>query len=263
MIHGLQDSRSPDAPRHFGCATWNIHRARGSDGLHDPARIEAVIADDIAKTRPDILALQEADGEDPPYTGFLNIERIEAATGLCSVHGDPDNRWGPDTAGFLGTILFLHPAFEVQQLTLVDLPGHYPRGAVVAEVLRAGVPLRIVATHLSLMQGLRVLQMRTLAQHFARRPKMRTLLIGDLNEWRPWGGLALTPRICGLQLSGRAVRSFPARRAILPLDRILIDGPAPPAMVRALDSAAIRAASDHRPVVARIVADPDNTVCSE
>lgn len=241
-------------PKAYGCATWNIHRARGSDGVVNPGRIERVIASDIAATRPDILALQEADGEEPPYEGFLNTAAIEAATGLDWVHRHPSTRWGPQSSGFLGTILFLHPDFTVQSLTLVDLPGHYPRGAVIAEVTRGGAALRIIATHLSLLQGLRVLQMRTLGQHVARRQTMRTVLLGDLNEWRPWGGFALSERVTGLKLRGGARRSFPAGWPVLALDRILMDGSEPPTQLRVLDSPDIRAASDHRPVVARIVA---------
>lgn len=243
-----------DAQRSYGLVTWNIHRARDGHGRVDPAGVADVIAQDIAATRPDILALQEADGEEPPYKGFLDLDRIEKETGLRWVHGPQDARWGPESHGFLGSLLFLHPDFEVTRLTLVDLPGHYPRGAVVAETRRDGSDLRIIATHLSLAQWLRVTQMRTLGQHIARHARMRTVLMGDLNEWRPWGGLALSPRFFGSRLCGGAVASFPARRPVLPLDRILIDdGPAPTAL-RALDSPAIRVASDHRPVSARISA---------
>ncbi len=250
----------PDAARSYGCATWNIHRARGADGQVDPARIKQVIERDIAPTQPDILALQEADEEDPPHEGFLDLEHIQGTTGLRWLHDSPETRWGSQSHGFLGTILFLHPDFVIENLALVDLPGHYPRGAVVAETRRDGQDLRIIATHLSLAQWLRALQMRTLGQHVARRPRMRTLLLGDLNEWRPWGGLALSRRFFGSDLRGGAVASFPARRALLPLDRILIDGAEPPSGLRALDSQQIRAASDHRPLTARISAVPQLTV---
>lgn len=240
----------------YGCATWNIHRASGADGRVDPDRIHTVIGQEIAQTQPDILALQEADGERAPYEGLLDLGQVEAATGLLSVHQQPETRWGQHSHGFLGSILFLHPAFELQSITLVDLPGRYPRGAVVVETQRDGQALRIIATHLSLAQWLRAVQMRTLGQHIARRPTMRTLLLGDLNEWRPWGGMALSQRLFGAALRGAAVASFPAKRAVLPLDRILIDDAQGPTDLRALDSPRIRAASDHRPLIGRIVANP-------
>jgi endonuclease/exonuclease/phosphatase family metal-dependent hydrolase len=245
-----------DAQLSYGCATWNIHRARGADGGVNPERIQQVIATDIAAVKPDILALQEADGEDPPHEGLLDPEQIERSTGLRWVHQDPETRWGAQSTGFLGNILFLHPGFVIRNLALVDLPGHYPRGAVVVETWRDGQDLRIIATHLSLSQWLRAVQMRTLGQHVARRPAMRTLLLGDLNEWRPWGGLALSQRFFGSFLHGGGVASFPAKRALLPLDRILIDGAEGPTGLRALDSPQIREASDHRPFTARIAAVP-------
>ncbi|SFJ13987.1 endonuclease/exonuclease/phosphatase family protein [Jannaschia pohangensis] len=243
-----------DTARSYGCVSWNIHRGRGARGPVDPRRIADVIAQDIAATEPDILALQEADDEDPPYGGFLDLERIEATTGLRWIHGPQDARWGPRSHGFLGSLLFVHPSFEITRLSLVDLPGHYPRGAVVAETRRDGRDLRIIATHLSLAQWLRVVQMRTLGQHIARHARMRTVLLGDLNEWRPWGGLALSPRFFGSKLRGGVVASFPVGRPMLPLDRILVDEGPDPTDLRALDSATIRAASDHRPVSARISA---------
>jgi endonuclease/exonuclease/phosphatase family metal-dependent hydrolase len=241
----------------YGCATWNIHRARGADGRVDPSRIMQVIANDIASAGPDILALQEADAQEPPYAGLLDMTHIEKLTGLHSVHRAPESRWGPESHGFLGTILFLHPGFSIHRLELVDLPGHYPRGAVVVEAQRHGRDLRVIATHLSLLQGLRLLQMRTLGQHIARRPPMRTLLLGDLNEWRPWGGLALSRRFFGSTLRGPAVPSFPAKRPVLALDRILSDDAGGAMDVRSLDSPRIRLASDHRPLTGRIAVTPE------
>ena len=246
----------PIETQSYACATWNVHRARGADGRVDPGRILEVISNEIAGARPDILALQEADAERPPYEGLLDLSRIEAATGLHYVHREPETRWGEESHGFLGTILFLHPEFILRRVALIDLPGHYPRGAVVVEAHRHGRDLRIITTHMSLMQGLRALQMRTLGQHLARRPRMRTLLLGDLNEWRPWGGLAFSPRFFGSRLRGPAVRSFPAKRPLLALDRILTDDSEGPMDVRTLDSLAIRLASDHRPLTGRIPVHP-------
>ncbi len=246
--------------RSYGCATWNIHRARGADGRVDPGRIMQVISNEIAGVVPDVLALQEADAQEPPYAGLLDMAHIEAATGLHSVHREPESRWGSESHGFLGTILLLHPEFQLHRLELVDLPGHYPRGAVVVEAHRHGCDLRIIATHLSLLQGLRALQMRTLGQHIARRPRMRTLLVGDLNEWRPWGGLALSRRFFGSTLRGPAVPSFPARRPFLSLDRILSDDAGGVTDVRALDSPQIRLASDHRPLTGRIAVTPGDRI---
>jgi len=246
----------PDADTALLCATWNIHRGRGADGRIDPDRIARAIASEVCApdengTRPAILALQEADGERPPYEGFLPMDLITAATGLIHAH-TPPLRWGAASHGFNGNILLLAPHLTVTDGAMVDLPGHYPRGAVVLDLSTPAGPLRTITLHLSLSQPLRIAQMRTLAQHLDRRRPMPLLLLGDLNEWRPWGGLALSQRVLGRRLHGPARATFPARAPILPLDRILSDRQGRVTDLRVLDGPLARAASDHRPLRARL-----------
>ena len=243
--------REGGAPGGLACATWNIHRTRGADGRTDPARVLAAILGTPALGQADILALQEAEEECPPHAGFPALADLPAQTGLCPVH-DKASRWGEASQGFLGTILYLRPPLVAAHVAVLDLPGVCARGAVVAEVLGAPRPFRVVATHLSLSQALRIVQMRTIAQHLARRPAMATVLIGDLNEWRPWGGLALLPRIAGRRLTGPAVATFPARLPLLPLDRILCDVRGAVTGARAIATPAVRAASDHLPLAAAL-----------
>ncbi|WP_099827931.1 endonuclease/exonuclease/phosphatase family protein [Oceaniglobus indicus] len=240
------------------CASWNIHRGRGGDGRVDADRILGVLGRDIAPLRPDILVLQEADTDCPPHSAVLGRDRIEAATGLRSLHTGPGLRWGPQSDGFLGVIVLVHPRIIVRRADVIDLPGHCHRGAVVADLAPRGMhTLRLVATHLSLAQWLRAVQMRTIGQHLIRRdvagtPTPDTVIVGDLNEWRPWSGLALSRRITGRRWHGAARATFPVGRPVLPLDRILCDRPGVVRDVRVPDSAGIRAASDHRPLVARL-----------
>ncbi len=232
-------------------ATWNLHRARGADGRVDPARVAAAITGAPALAGADVLVLTEAEAETPPHARLLHLPAIEAATGLRAGHAEA-MRWGPESDGFLGTILMLRPPLVLAWGAVVDLPGVYPRAAVVAEVGGLGAPLRIVATHLSLVQVLRMAQMRTLAQALARRPAMTTILVGDLNEWRPWGGLAFGRRVAGRGFTGPARATFPARLPLLPLDRIMADRPGMITEARALRGRAFVDASDHLPLVARI-----------
>ena len=239
----------------FSCVSWNIHRARGNDGVVDAARTQAVLCDEVWAPGVEAVALQEADEERPPHRGLLDIAAIEARTGLVHLHAEPLRRWGAESHGFLGVIFFLDPSFRVEDVALVDLPGHCHRGAVVVDAARAGQHLRLIGTHLSLSQGLRVAQMRTLGQHLFRRPRRPTILVGDLNEWRPWGGLALSRRVLGERFVGPAPPTFPVRRPVLPLDRVLATAPARVAGARVLDGQGIRMASDHRPLVADIVVE--------
>lgn len=234
------------------CATWNVHRAKGTDGRRDPARVEAVIADVIAPIKPDILALQEADEEFRPHRSILDLASIAQATGLISVHDRPDLRWGPESDGFLGTVLLLSARLTCGHADVIDLPGHCHRGAIAVETCCDDVSLRVISTHLSLAQPLRVIQMRILGQYLRRRPPMQTIFLGDFNEWRPWGGLMFHRKVVGTDLRGPARATFPSRRPVLPLDRILTDAGGYVRSAKTLSTPTTRLASDHLPLCGEV-----------
>lgn len=234
---------------------WNIHRGRGEDGVVDAKRTADVLCDEVLSPDTQVLMLQEADDECPPHAGILDIEAIEARTGLRSVHTDSDTRWGPESHGFLGVIGFVHPSVAVERVSVVDMPGHCHRGAVVMDLSLAGRQFRFVGMHLSLTQVLRAVQLRTLGQYLFRQPARPTVLCGDLNEWRPWGGLALSKFILGHRYAGPAPATFPVKRPLVPLDRFLAAGGARVESATVLDGPGIRMASDHRPLAAQIVVE--------
>jgi len=236
----------------FTCISWNVHRCLGNDGKVDPARTIGVLGSEVCRPGVDALILQEADEDCPPHRGLMEPSQIERTTGLRHAHGAPQHRWAEGSHGFLGTVLYLAPAITVTSLALVDLPGRCHRGAVVAELARGGRRFRIVGTHLSLAQALRLAQLRTISQHIFRSTPMPTILVGDLNEWRPWGGMALSPRLLGQQFRGPAKATFPIRRPFLPLDRILTCPLARVSDTEVLDGPGIRMASDHRPLLGHI-----------
>lgn len=234
----------------FSCVSWNIHRCIGNDGIVDPARTQSVLCDDVWQAGHDALILQEAEACGVPYRSLLDIPKLEAETGLRSVHTDSAHRWSSESDGFLGIIILVDPSLIVKHVQVLDLPGWTHRGAVVVDLVKNGRPLRLIGTHLSLSQALRWVQMRAIAQYIERQSERPTILAGDLNEWRPWGGLALSPRALGMAFKGPVKATFPVRRPILPLDRVLAVAPAIVRDTQVLDSAAIRATSDHRPLAA-------------
>jgi endonuclease/exonuclease/phosphatase family metal-dependent hydrolase len=236
----------------LSCISWNIHRGRGNDGRVDPARTLDVLAREVWRPGTDAIFLQEADAEAAPHHGVLDVAGVEAVTGLRHLHGPAGTRLSLQSHGFLGVVVYLHPALEVDMIRLVDLPGYAARGAVVADVRRAGRKMRFVVTHLSLGQALRVMQMRTIAQLLDRLDDRQVILCGDLNEWRPWGGLALSRQVLGRSFTGPVRRTFPVRQPLLPLDRVLTTSPGLVEDVAVLDGPGIRLASDHRPLWARL-----------
>lgn len=118
----------------------------------------------------------------PPARAYLDVSGISADTGLIWQHERAELRWGAQSDGFLGTILFLNPCMEVGFRDVIDLPGHCHRGAVVVEARVDGVPVRIMSMHLSLSQPLRVVQMRIIGQYCAAGPRCRRFCWGILTN---------------------------------------------------------------------------------
>ncbi len=234
------------------CLSWNIHRCRGNDGRVDPERTLATLQAECLGDPIDALILQEADTEVPPHSGLMDIAATEAATNLRYAHQDARHRWADGSHGFLGVVLFVSTDISIDRITLLDLPGRCHRGAVVADLTRSGRQFRLIGVHLSLSQALRWAQLRIISQFMFRQSRTPTILMGDLNEWRPWGGMALSPRFLGQTFSGPVKPTFPVNRPLLPLDRVLTTAPAHVQMTKVLDGDAIRQTSDHRPLWARV-----------
>ncbi|MDX1743191.1 MAG: hypothetical protein R3186_06305 [Ruegeria sp.] len=62
------------------CATWNIHRAKGLDGLVDAYRVVEAIETSLAPLKMDLLASQEADEACRPHGRIINLDRVAELT---------------------------------------------------------------------------------------------------------------------------------------------------------------------------------------
>lgn len=222
-------------------ASYNVHRCVGSDGVDDPERIIAVIRELDAA----VVALQEvgvAPGAGPLPDRFDALAR---ATGLVAVAGPTLES---ARAPYGNALLTRLPVRRVLRLDL-SVPGREPRGALDVEIDAPGGPLHVVATHLGLSRRERRIQASRLLRHVRARPGPLVVL-GDINAWPPVGAavrrleaeVGRTPRLA----------TFPARRALLALDRVWVR---PSDRLRALRvhrSALARVASDHLPLVAEL-----------
>ncbi|WP_084462848.1 endonuclease/exonuclease/phosphatase family protein [Oceanibaculum pacificum] len=226
-------------------ASYNIHKCVGTDGKFDPDRVAAVIAEIGA----DVIALQEADRRFGLRDGLLNMEALRQQTELCLA----PCAIRPDSHGWHGNAILVRGSAPVDVRRL-KLPYAEPRGALVAELELPQGPMRIIAAHLGLMRRYRRLQAAAILREIELGARIPTLLMGDLNEWRPNHARsvfsALEP-FFGASLTHQP-NSFPSRLPFLALDRILgwPDGVVETVTVH--DTPLARKASDHLPIKAVI-----------
>lgn len=238
--HATSTARGEDG---VAVASYNIHKCVGVDNRFDPGRIAAV----IAELEPDVLALQEVDRRFGSRTGLLNTAALERRTGLSLLHVSDT----PGGHGWHGNALLVRQG-RLIRLRRLHLPGAEARGALVAELQLPAGKLRVVATHLGLLRRHRAMQAEALLEAMTQGPPMPTLLMGDLNEWRP----GIPSSLIGLEPFfgplGPGQPSFPSRLPFLALDRILAHPRDMLGPIEAHASPLARLASDHLPLRATL-----------
>jgi len=235
-------------PRPLTVASYNIHKAIGTDRRCDPERILAVLAEIDA----DVVMLQEADRRFGPRTAVLPLAMIAAHTGYRPVSISAH----PHGLGWHGNAVLISDRVTITAAIPLALPSLEPRGAILVETRIDGHPLRLGSMHLDLT-GLRRRRqaLAIMAQVGARLDPMPTVLMGDLNEWRTHSGCLID---FGKTYTFAPTRpSFPAGRPLARLDRIMA-GPG----IAVTDCGTHRTplsriASDHLPVWATLRFGPD------
>ena len=224
-------------------ASYNVHKCVGTDGRFDPVRSAAV----IAELGADLVAVQEADRRFGRRIGLLDTATLERETGLAPL---PVSDL-PDGHGWHGNALLVRPGTPAR-LRRLALPGAEPRGALVAELDLPAGRLRVVAAHLGLLRRCRARQADAILRVLAEGEAMPTLLLGDLNEWRPGARSSLRAFEPLFGPLAPAPASFPARLPLFALDRILGWPQGLVDEVAVHDSPLARVASDHLPLTARV-----------
>jgi endonuclease/exonuclease/phosphatase family metal-dependent hydrolase len=220
-------------------ASYNIHRAIGTDRRRDAGRIGAV----IGELRADIIGLQEVDWHDDIH---WQVEYLTHLPGYQAVTGANIR----DHRGEYGNLLLTRVAVhEVRRIDL-SMTRREPRGAIDVDVDYGGKWLRVLVTHFGLRIRERWRQATRLRQALSNRPDQPTVLLGDLNDWIP-GSPSLWPllRICR---SFGCAATYPSTCPMFALDRILGRGLPTPISIRPHASALAREASDHLPIIAEI-----------
>jgi endonuclease/exonuclease/phosphatase family metal-dependent hydrolase len=232
-------------------ATYNAHRGLGPSptGPFRPDRIARV----VAEIRPDLIALQEAQHYLRPGLAMLDAEAIERGLGLRLLRLPGVAHRPGDHQGWRGNLVLVRRDAEILRAPVgLRLGGLEPRGGVLAELDLGWGPFRLIAAHLSLGAERRRRQAEALldAMNAGAGGGMPTLLLGDLNEWRPGGSaLGVLEPAFG---EPPPAPTFPSFRPLFSLDRIMGHPRGLVPGVEVHDTPLARRASDHLPLKARL-----------
>jgi len=235
----------PDSfPRIFKVASYNIHKGVGTDRKRDPARILNV----LNEVGADIVCLQEADLRFGTRASVLPRFLIEGHTDYVPVPLDVQH----DSMGWHGNAILVRRGIAVESHDIIHIPCLEPRGVVTASLDIGGSRVSVFGMHLDLSGLWRVRQARaiaTLAE--AARASGPVVLMGDLNEWRAVAG-------CFREFGKHFALldpgpSFPSRRPLGRLDRIMHDERLAAQDCGVHRSALATVASDHLPVWAEFM----------
>ncbi|WP_260926440.1 endonuclease/exonuclease/phosphatase family protein [Novosphingobium sp. 9] len=224
-------------------ASYNIHKAVGIDRRRDPERILSILREIDA----DVVALQEVDRRYGRRMSVLPLDMIHATTAYEPV----PLSMKPDSLGWHGNAILVRRGITLIEAQAVPLPVLEPRGAICAELEKDGRRFRAIGMHLDLSGLRRRHQIRSVLAHVdgcaARCP---TVMMGDLNEWSQAGG-SLREFAAPWQVLAPG-RSFPSRRPMAQLDRIIVS-PEWGVMTTNVHRTALSATgSDHLPVHATL-----------
>lgn len=224
-------------------ATYNIRKAVGLDQRRDPARIIAVLNEIDA----DIITLQEVDRRFGARVSALPLAMLEAETPWMPV----PLHFRPAAIGWHGNAILVRKGIEVRHAEPIPMPTLEPRGAVMAELVVAGHPLRVIGVHLDLSGLWRRRQIRALLAAIDASPRyMPTVMMGDFNQWSDSG--ALSELAFHHHRLVQTPKSFHSARPVARLDRIIVSHEIRVSAADCHVSPLSKQASDHLPLWASI-----------
>lgn len=224
-------------------ASYNIHKSVGPDRQRRPDRIFKVLSELDA----DIVALQEVDRRFGARATTFEAEQLEHETGYRLVR----HATRPMSSGWHGNALLVRGDVDDLHRVRITLPALEPRGALLADLTTPEGDIRVVAAHLGLLGRYRRRQAQKILEAIdAREQHLPTVVMGDLNEWSPHGGCL---RVFGTRYCiAQPGPSFPARRPMFGLDRVIVSDDIEVAAAWVHDTPGAREASDHLPVLAEL-----------
>jgi endonuclease/exonuclease/phosphatase family metal-dependent hydrolase len=223
-------------------ASYNIHKAVGTDGRRDPDRILTVLRELDA----DVIALQECDRRFGARDSVIDRAALEETAWRAM----PVAR-RPTSLGWHGNALLVRKQFHPIEAHAVALPMLEPRGAVRGDFTVDGRRVRALGMHLDLSGLRRRDQIRAVIKHLdGCEHGCPAVLMGDFNQWGVGTG-AMREFGSGWHALAPG-RSFPSRQPVAHLDRIIVSGEWKVMATGVHHSAVAARASDHLPVWAKL-----------
>ncbi len=227
-------------------ASYNIHKAVGTDRRRNPGRIVDVLNEIDA----DVMALQEADRRFGARAAAIPEKLLEMHSDYRAIPLDVQS----DSMGWHGNTILVRKSAEVLEHDIMHIPCLEPRGAIMARFAIDGKQLAVFGMHLDL-SGLWRRRQASAIIKMAQQKELDgpVVLMGDLNEWSAAGGClkdfsrAFQMVDCG--------KSFHSRGPIATLDRIMHSNTIQAIASGVHDSPTSRKASDHLPIWAEIAID--------
>jgi len=224
-------------------ASYNIHKAVGTDRRRNPGRIVDVLNEIDA----DVIALQEADRRFGARAAAIPEKLLEMHSDYRAIPLDVQS----DSMGWHGNTILVRKSAEVLEHDIMHIPCLEPRGAIMARFAIDGQQLAVFGMHLDLSGLWRRRQAAAIVKMAQQKElDVPVVLMGDLNEWSAAGGClkdfsrAFQMVDCG--------KSFHSRGPIATLDRIMHSNTIRSIASGVHDSPTSRKASDHLPIWAEI-----------
>lgn len=257
-------AREPVVPeahtfRHITVVSYNIHWGIGMDQVYDLDRIAAV----LAKTRADVIGLQEVDEHWAPRHGSDDqLRYLATKLGMYTFYapmytmvpvqpGEPIQKTGV-------AVLSRFPIVSAENLSLIRMstedlhkvPVHKP-GFAAVRIDIAGTPIRVYVTHLDYRADsrMRTAQVKQMLEVLTR-DTLPQIVLGDFNaepnanELRP-----LLRRYHSAHTYCTGIcQTYPADQPKRLLDYVLVSRDLGIGSAKVIESET----SDHRPVVASV-----------
>ena len=223
--------------RQLNLASWNIHMAVGREGKRNLLRTAQV----ILQMQAEVIGLQEVDnhvegdGDD--------LKKLQALTGMEVIAGPTMQR---ETGDYGNALLTRLPVMKIERYD-ISVKRWEPRGLLIVHLDWNGERLQVAVTHLGLFPGERRRQVNQLLGYLAKKDRTPLVLMGDFNEWLPWGRpLRWLHRHFDYSPSPA---TFPTGWPMLRMDHILVNSPH-----RIIDRTVYKSslsimASDHLPLM--------------